>query len=498
MRLSSIANLAAAVLTWTCVSAAHAGEDDATTTYHADTARSGHYVVPGLTFASAGNIRLDASFDGRVQGQVYAQPLYWRPAGAASGQLIVATEDNVVAALDAATGHTLWRKTLGPPVERGKLPCGNIDPTLGITDTPVIDRRSGALYLDAMIAQAEGPQHMVFGLSLADGAVLPGWPVNTADALREIGESFDPSVQNQRGALTMVGDRLYVPYHGHYGACGEYHGWVVGLRLDKPAAFAAWRTSHKGGGNWAPGGIAFDGQYLFVGTGPNTDWNAHEWGGGESIIRLSPDLRWRSTPQDFFAISDRDWAHDLGGASPLPIDLSESGPHAAMLFTFAREGKACLLDRAELGGVDRPLVEQKVAGPDTIASPAAYRVGRDTMVAFQARGASCPGGAEDAGVVALRILGGPQPAMQTAWCAKLAGWHEATIVTTSDDAAEPIVWIVGAEGDDKLHGFRGDTGKPVYTSEALEGLRHFAAILPAEGRFYLAGDGRVISFILAR
>jgi PQQ-like domain len=231
MRLPAFA--AVAVVTLTCASAVRATENDATVpTYHADAARSGHYVVPGLTWAHAGEMRQDGAFDGRVPGNIYAQPLYWHPAGAAGGQVIVATEDNVVAALDAVTGRTVWQRSLGPATKRSALPCGNIDP-LGITGTPVIDERSGALYLDAMINRGDGPRHFVFGLSLADGAVLPGWPIDTAASLDAIGVSFDPRIQNQRGALTIVGDRLYVPYGGHYGACGKYHGSVVGFRLDR-------------------------------------------------------------------------------------------------------------------------------------------------------------------------------------------------------------------------------------------------------------------------
>jgi hypothetical protein len=410
--------------------------------------------------------------------------------------VIVATEDNVVAALDAVTGRTVWQRNLGPATANSALPCGNIDP-LGITGTPVIDERSGALYLDAMVKRDDGPHHLVFGLSLADGAVLPGWPVDTAASLDAIGVSFDPRVQNQRGALTMVGDRLYVPYGGHYGACGKSHGSVVGFRLDKPAAFAAWRTTGLGGGNWAPGGIAFDGQYLFIGTGPNIDY-AEGWRGGQAVIRLQPDLDWRPSPQDFFAISVTDWAHDLGGSNPLPIDLPEGGPHSALLITFARDGKAYLLDRAELGGVDHPLVEEKVEVAGIITSPATYRVGKDTMVAFQARGSSCPGDILKDGVMAVKISGGPQPAVQTAWCAKLTGDQEAAIVTTSDETADPIVWIVGAEGDEKLHGFRGDTGQELFKGDPLPGLRHFVAVLAAAGRLYVAGDGQVFAYGLAR
>jgi outer membrane protein assembly factor BamB len=71
-------------------------------------------------------------------------------------------------------------------------------------------------------------------------------------------------------------------------------------------------------------------------------------------------------------------------------------------------------------------------------------------------------------------------------------------VTTTDGTAEPIVWVAGAEGDDRLHAFRGDTGAELWTSpEELTGLRHFVTILAAEGRVYIAGDGRVYAFITA-
>ena len=166
--------------------------------------------------------------------------------------MIVATEDNAVVALDAVTGSTVWQQSLGPAAMGAAQPCGNIHP-LGITGTPVIDEHSSALYLDAVVNRDGGPRHLVFGLSLADGAVLPGWPVDVADSLRAVSMSFNPRAQNQRGALTIVGDRLYLPYSGFYaGGCGggEYHGWVVGLRLDQPAAFGAWRTSTGGGGIW--------------------------------------------------------------------------------------------------------------------------------------------------------------------------------------------------------------------------------------------------------
>ncbi len=494
MRLSTFAAVAAVTLT--CASAARGTDSDVTVpSYHADAARSGHYVVPGLTWANAGEMRRDVTFDGHVPGHVYAQPLYWRPAGAASGLVIVATEDNAVVALDAVTGSTVWQQSLGPAAMGAAQPCGNIHP-LGITGTPVIDEHSSALYLDAVVNRDGGPRHLVFGLSLADGAVLPGWPVDVADSLRAVSMSFNPRAQNQRGALTIVGDRLYLPYSGFYaGGCGggEYHGWVVGLRLDQPSVFGAWRTSTGGGGIWAPGGIAYDGRNLFVATG--FKFGESDWGGQEAVIRLPPDLKWQPRPQEFFAPSDWSQTTVLGGVNPLPIDSPDGGPGAALLLAVGN-GKAYLLDRADLGGIGHPLAEQKVGDGGYVFSPAAYRTGHDMLVAFRVGGPICPGKIQDDGLMALRISGGPQPSLHTAWCANLDG-QGAPIVTTSEDAADPIVWIVGAEGDEKLHGFRGDTGEALFTGDPLPGLRHFVTILAAAGRLYVAGDGRIFAFSLA-
>ena len=62
------------------------------------------------------------------------------------------------------------------------------------------------------------------------------------------------------------------------------------------------------------------------------------------------------------------------------------------------------------------------------------------------------------------------------------------------------MWIAGAEGDDRLHGFRGDTGEPVFTGgggeDEMPGLRHFVTILATDGRLFLAGDGRIYAFSL--
>ena len=83
--------------------------------------------------------------------------------------------------------------------------------------------------------------------------------------------------------------------------------------------------------------------------------------------------------------------------------------------------------------------------------------------------------------------------MSTAWCGALHG-RGSPITTTTDGHSNPIVWMLGAEGDDRLHAFRGDTGKPIFVSEPLSGLRHFQTLIATERRLYVGADGRIYAF----
>jgi hypothetical protein len=172
-------------------------------TYHGDASRSGSFVVPVLTWEKARSVHFDPSFDARVAGHLYAQPLYWHARGSNTAMLLVATEDDVVQAFDAITGKELWRRSVGRPVAGSLLPCGNINP-LGITGTPVIDPSTQAIYFDAAVERANGSRQEVFGLSLRDGTVLPGWPIDVSDALQKLGRHFDPRTQNQRAAVWRI------------------------------------------------------------------------------------------------------------------------------------------------------------------------------------------------------------------------------------------------------------------------------------------------------
>jgi len=465
-------------------------EDKSVLTFHGDEKRSGHFVIPGLSWEKARSLRLDRTFSAAVAGHLYAQPLYWHPSGSESRMLFVATENDVVQAFDATTGKELWNRKIGRPVLREALQCGNINP-LGVTGTPAIDLATQAIYLDAAVELPNGPRHQIYGFSLKDGTVLPGWPVDVADALQGSGHHFDPSIQNQRAALAILDDKVFVAFGGHFGDCGNYHGWVIGISLHDPHKIVSFETHARGGGIWSPGGLSVAGHELFFATG-NT-MGAQTWSDGEAVFRLGTELRRSESKEDYFAPSDwkrlDDRDADLGGSNPLPVDI----PGQPLILALGKDRKAYLIDQKDLGGIGGQLIVKTVSEEPIITSPATYPVGNDVFVAFQSRGTDCPRPGEGKGLTVLKITGGSPRSMTTAWCGALDGRGSA-VSTTTNGHSDPIVWVVGADGDSRLHAFRGDTGEPIFASEPLEGLRRFQPLIATEDSLYVGADGNIYKF----
>jgi len=57
--------------------------------------------------------------------------------------------------------------------------------------------------------------------------------------------------------------------------------------------------------------------------------------------------------------------------------------------------------------------------------------------------------ADDNELTVLKVRSGSPPTIETAWCGALRG-AGSPIVTTTDGRSNPVVWIVGAEGDNLL------------------------------------------------
>ena len=446
--------------------------------------RDGHYVDAAFTPTNAANLARDTGFNGVVVGNVHAQPLYIE-GGANGPMVVVVTASNNVYALHADTGTPIWSRTdIGPAVTSG-LPCGNENP-VGIIGTPVVDLASRSLFFDALIS-GNPIKHFIYSLNVDTGTTRTGWPVDVNNA----GIGFTSLAQEDRGALALVNGIVYVPYSGYFGDCGNYHGWVVGVHTDNPSIVGGWATAAQGGGIWGHSGVASDGTNMFVITGNTFTSPGDPWSGGEAIVRLQDGPTFTGNPTDFWAPAN--WQSldnsdtDLGGCSAILIDVPGATP-SQLVLALGKDGNAYLVNRNNLGGVAGPVTSLGVDGTLLGQSSTTYTTAQGTYFVFRAGGSQ---------IKAYKITATSPPAIVSAWNASQSG-RGSPWVTTTDGTNNAIVWVVGAEGDNKLHGYDGDTGDVLFagggTNELMTGTRKWNSGMVARGSIYIANDNKVYKF----
>ena len=293
-------------------------------TFDRDPQRSGD----DPTSPAPGGIR-QAWTSPKLDGAVYAQPLITDHA------VIVATEADSVYSLDRSTGAIQWQRHLATPVNGSSLPCGDIDPS-GVTGTPVIDPATKLVWVVTFSSSPDSPTspdaHTLWALRLADGTIAASRPADPPGS--------DPASAQQRGALALGNGRVYIPFGGLFGDCGDYHGTVLGLSTATGTGATATRplayTTPAGrAGIWAPPGPVMDrGGDILVATGNGLP--VEPAGDANSVIRLTPDLAvsGRFTSPGTASLSQTD--QDFGSTSPTLVrdDVLQTG----------KDGVAYLLD----------------------------------------------------------------------------------------------------------------------------------------------------------
>src|SRR5882724_12251627 len=472
------------------------------TQFHNHESRDGLYIDSAFTQSAAANLTRDLNFDGTIAGNVYAQPLYIEGGPNGKAMIIAATESDNVYGLDAVDGSITWQRNVGEPVSADDLICTKFDP-MGITGTPIVDLASRALFLDAMITPDGGTtkKHLVLSLNVDTGDINSGWPVDVEATVTYNGINFDPSIQQQRLALGIVGNILYVGY-GSMADCSPFHGWLVGVPIDNPAGVTAWAaaTNTHGGAVWGVGGIASDGKNPFVTTG-NT-FSPSDWEGGEAVIRFQPGPIFSGSPADYWV--PEDWLdldsidNDLGSSGPLLVDVPDATP-SHLVVALGKDRNAYLVNRDNLGGISAPIAVSSVASSTILQAAVTYRTKQSTYVALRAN--------NDGNTVltTFRITATDPPAIGSSWNVNRAtGGCGSPFVTSTDGTNNMIVWVVGTEdhqtgGDQRLHGYDGDTGAIVYDgggpNELMAGTHYYSTTgIVARGRVYVAGDDKVYAF----
>ena len=407
-------------------------------TYHADLRRT------GLEPSGAVWMTVKRQWESvMLDGDIYAEPLV------VGERVIVATENDSLYSLDLSTGNVMWRTNLGDPVPGNSLPCGNIDPS-GITGTPVADPDTGLVYAVAFVQPAH---HELVAVDLVTGAVQFRLPVDPAGA--------EPSVQQQRAALALSQGMLYVAFGGLFGDCGPYHGWIVAVRSDGSGQPLSYRVAaEERAGIWAPSGPAIDTDgSLFVATGNSNATTGPDL--GDSVLRLSPDLRLLDsfTPSDWADLNGGDV--DLGSVSPALLDSS-------LVFQIGKSGVGYLLQTDHLGGIGGQVYSARVCngayGGTAYSPPYLYVPCRE-------------------GLVAIKI--GPAPSFATQW-------RGPSFNAGPPIVAGGVVWTLDlSEGT--LYGLDPTSGETRYR-EPVGSVSHFTTPSATHGGLLVAATRQVIAF----
>ena len=377
-----IAVLASAVLS--LFSAPFAAGQVAVTTYHNDNYRSG--VNAQETILTPSNVN-EVHFGKRlvlpVTGYVYAQPLYVPGVqinGKSHNVVYVVTEHDQAYAFDAKTGQLLWQKNflisgvstkLILPISSNDTNCdGYGNQEIGISSTPVIDLTTNQLYVLAATKEIFNGVATLYNrlhvLDIGTGVEKMSSPFFGAPIKAKVPGtgsgsvggyiSFDPRMENQRGALTLANGQVFATW-GAYCDLPPFHGWLMGFdkTLLRPRGVLLTTPDAYDGGLWASGsGPAVDSSNdLYFGTG-NGYFDVNTGGSdyGDSILRVSANngkfvVKDYFTPWDQGALDSWDWDVGSAGVLLLPDQPGSQYPH--LLVQAAKEGTVDLINRDNMG-----------------------------------------------------------------------------------------------------------------------------------------------------
>lgn len=389
----------------------------------------------------------------RLDGAVYGEPLVF------AGQVLVGTEDDTVYALSAGSGAVAWSAHLGTPVPASALPCGDIEPTVGITATMVVDPASGTLFASAATWDGAVVRHELFAVDLTSHAVRwsrdldqPGWSA---------------PAQLQRAGLALDGAEVLVGFGGNYGDCGRYAGWLVGVPASGTGGLAAYRVpTTREGAIWGAAGPAVDATGdVFVATGNGAAGPGQAFDHGNSVVELSPAL----AETAYFAPADwaRDSAADLDLGSTSPVLLGDG-----RLFQVGKQATGYLLSAGHLGGIGGALASVSLCnsrGAVAYRSPDLYVV------------------CSDDGTVDQVVVDGNRLARGWTWRSPTGG-------AGSPTAARGELWAVDP-GASRLYGIDPASGATRASLPLRTGTpTPFSGVSAGEGLLVVAGTTAVEAF----
>lgn len=320
-------------------------------TWHNDNMRTGQNLSETiLTPSTVNSTNFGKKCSFRVDGQVYAQPLYVPSVSIAGGThnvAYVATEHDTVYAFDAdcLSATPLWQKsflgsgiTTMPCTKRHEPQCDTtiLSPERGITGTPVIDMTSSTLYVAAQTVENGVYTQKLHALDIRTGAENTGSPVViAATAPGHPGTVFNSTEGLERGGLLLLNGVVYIPYASNDSA----PGWLIGYNLSTLAqagVFCVTPTGNLGAIWMASAGPAADSSGNIYFTTGNGDYNANTGGSNYSMTLVKLNVSGSTlsvadyfTPFNEATLSGKDLDLASGGVVLLP-DQPGANPHESI------------------------------------------------------------------------------------------------------------------------------------------------------------------------
>ena len=237
-------------------------------------------------------------FTRRVDGHIYAQPLYVSglaiPGQGTHNVVYVATMHNSVYAFDADDPNAsapLWHVNLGPsfstpppphipPVDGSPEPWykySNIQVEIGILSTPAIDRSQNTIYVVPYIMSGPDPSYWLYALDITNGSVkhkvqIQGTVPGTGVASAGGHVAFNSKNHSQRPGLLLMNGVVYIAF-ASFADIDDYHGWVFAYDATSLAQTGIYNVTPNGeaAGIWqaghGPAGDANHNVYLLTGNG---------------------------------------------------------------------------------------------------------------------------------------------------------------------------------------------------------------------------------------
>lgn len=331
-----------------------------------------------LTPRNVNSKRFGKLFSIRVDGAVFAQPLYLPqlsiPGKGIHNVVFIVTEHDSVYAFDADhfSAKPLWHTSFLHPecgvttVPSDDVQCPLLGSEIGVTSTPAIDANTGTLYLIARTKEKDNAGHVRYvqklhALDVTTGKEKPNGPIGIRASVdgQSQGQAarvdFDPLRNNQRSALLLANGKLYIAWASSCDV-GSYHGWVMvynAATLKQVGVFNASPDTERSGIWQGEKGIAADAAGNIFFTTGNGIFDVFKGGRnyGDSVLKMKL-TKAGLTVRDYFTPFNHDKLYeidlDLGSEGPILLP-DQPGAHPHLLTVAGKGGTLYLIDRDKMG-----------------------------------------------------------------------------------------------------------------------------------------------------